>query len=53
MRLIDVPDLGYTTKDQPNPRGEICVMTDDIIKGYYKDEKAVRQPHHMTPPRAQ
>jgi long-chain acyl-CoA synthetase len=45
VRLIDVPDLGYTTKDQPNPRGEICVMTDDIIKGYYKDEKATYVGH--------
>ena len=36
VKLIDCPELGYFTSDQP-PRGEICVKTAHMISGYYKD----------------
>ncbi len=35
-KLVDVPELGYTTKDKPFPRGELRVKTRRMIPGYYK-----------------
>jgi long-subunit acyl-CoA synthetase (AMP-forming) len=33
---------GYLTSDQPYPRGEICIWTRDLCKGYYRDAKATQ-----------
>lgn len=33
--LIDALDFGYSIKDEPNPRGEICVHSPTISPGYY------------------
>ena len=35
-KLVDVPDLGYTAADQPNPRGELRIKTRNMISEYYK-----------------
>jgi fatty acid CoA ligase FadD9 len=35
-RLIDRPDLGYTSSDLPNPRGELAVKTERARSGYYQ-----------------
>ena len=35
-KLADVPDLGYFRTDQPHPRGELLVKSDDVFPGYYK-----------------
>lgn len=35
-KLVDVPDLGYTAADLPNPRGELRIKTRNMISEYYK-----------------
>lgn len=37
VRLRDVPELGYFLTDKPYPRGEVCVKSPTLMKGYWKD----------------
>ena len=42
-KLIDVPELGYYTTDQPLPRGELLVKSRLAISGYFKSPEATAQ----------
>ena len=41
---MDVPELGYTTKDKPHPRGELRLKTKLMIPGYFKHPKVSHLP---------
>lgn len=38
-KVVDVESLGYTSKDLPNPRGELCLKGLNITPGYLHDPK--------------
>ncbi|WP_437779849.1 thioester reductase domain-containing protein [Sorangium sp. So ce1097] len=42
FKLVDVPELGYRTTDEPYPRGELHVRSTLMVPGYYRNEQATR-----------
>jgi len=39
MKLVDVPDIGYTSHDQPCARGEVYIRGKSVASGYLKNEE--------------
>lgn len=48
-KLVDVPELGYTTSDKPYPRGELRIKTKRMITGYYKHPEVRLHPECALP----
>ena len=36
MKLVDVPEMEYTSKDKPFPRGEVCSRGINIFPGNFR-----------------
>ncbi|UZJ57447.1 hypothetical protein CBS101457_006767 [Exobasidium rhododendri] len=43
VRLRDCPELGYTSKDLPMPRGELLSRGQSVFDGYFKDEAKTKE----------
>jgi long-chain acyl-CoA synthetase len=39
IKLVDVPEMGYTHLDEPHPRGEVWIRGNSVTSGYYKNEE--------------
>ena len=45
-KLVDRPELGYSTADKPYPRGELAVKSPRATEGYYRNEQASLELNH-------
>lgn len=43
IKLIDVPELGYTSLDKPHPRGEVAIKGVCVFKGYFNNLEATKE----------
>ena len=46
MRLVDLPELGYTNEDKPFPRGEIAVKSAVVSPGYFRQPGETAESFH-------
>ncbi|WP_278313292.1 carboxylic acid reductase [Lolliginicoccus levis] len=42
-KLVDAPELGYLTTDEPHPRGELLIKATTVFPGYYRRPDATAQ----------
>ena len=46
VKLVDWPEGGYCTRDQPNPRGEIHLAGESLSIGYFKLDNLTREAYY-------
>lgn len=42
-KLVDVPEMGYTSQDKPYPRGELCVKSTTMFSGYHNNPQETNE----------
>eukprot|EP00741_Cyanophora_paradoxa_P014579 tig00020807_g14059.t1 len=43
IKLVDVAELGYTSKDPQGPRGEVCIRGANVFLGYWRNEEETKK----------
>lgn len=43
LKLVDVSEMNYTSKDTPHPRGEVCIRGPNVFVGYYRSPDKTRE----------
>lgn len=43
LKLVDIPDKGYSIHDKPYPRGEIYIRGTNVSSQYYKNEEETKK----------
>jgi len=43
LNLVDVPEMGYTSNDQPRPRGELCIRGQACVTEYLNDPEKTKE----------
>lgn len=43
VKLVDAPDAGYLSTNQPNPQGEVWIRGPSVSKGYFKRDDVTQE----------